>query len=155
VAGTTIHCLLCGARLNFAALPASARVPQQVIGCASCAPNEQKPEGDLVFRLRRSANSATLAFGWIRVKPSAIEALIEAKQCAIEFMMRHLTGDPSDVDEDAYCQCRDDDAVVLTTTHGRRVSKYRTSVGRWLWVVTIPWRDGAVTTLGQPHKEPS
>lgn len=106
-----------------------------------------------MFRLRRSADSAPRAFGWIRVKPSAIEALIEAKQCAIEFLMRHVTGDPSDLDEDAYCRCRDDDAVVLTTTPGRRVSMYRTSVGSWLWVVTIPWKDGSVTTIGQPRED--
>jgi hypothetical protein len=153
MAGTTIHCVLCGGNLRFGSLPPGARLPRQVVGCASCSPQEQKPEGDLLFRLQKTANSATLALGWVRAKASAIEALIESQQCAIEFLTRHVTGDPSDLDEDAYCRCRDDDAVVLTTTHGRRVSVYRTSAGRWLWVVTVPWKDGSVTTIGQPHEE--
>lgn len=83
--------------------------------------------------------------GQIVATPGAIEALAEADQGVLDFLLRHVTGDWGDV-------VREDAAEnELALTEGFRVfSVYRTTKGTKLWIITEA--DRSVTTLLLPSE---
>lgn len=81
--------------------------------------------------------------GQIVATPGAIEALNEADQGILEFLLRHVTGDWGEID-------REDAAEnALALTEGFRIfSVYRTNKGVKLWLITEA--DRSITTLLLP-----
>lgn len=89
--------------------------------------------------------SAKFPLGQIVATPGALQALNEASQGVLEFLIRHATGDWGDI-------CKDDAAEnELFLQEGFRIlSAYRTSKGVKFWVITEA--DRSVTTLLLPSE---
>ena len=83
--------------------------------------------------------------GQIVATPGAIEALHEADQGILEFLLRHVSGDWGETG-------REDAAEnELALTEGFRIfSVYRTRLGVKLWLITEA--DRSVTTLLLPEE---
>lgn len=90
-------------------------------------------------------NKAKFSTGQITATPGAIDALNEADQGILEFLLRHVTGDWGEVG-------REDAAEnELALTEGFRIfSVYRTNKGTKLWIITEA--DRSVTTLLLPQE---
>jgi hypothetical protein len=69
--------------------------------------------------------------GQIVATPGALEALQDASQQPHEFLIRHVTGDWGDLDEED--QSLNDSAV---SDGSRILSAYQTSKGERIWIVT-------------------
>lgn len=92
--------------------------------------NELKP----LFRL-----------GHIVGTPGALDALVEAKQEPIELLLRHVTGDWGDLEDE------DKKENELSVKEGFRIlSAYNMDTGVKVWVIT-EW-DRSVTTLLLPEE---
>ena len=81
--------------------------------------------------------------GQIMATPAALEALRQSQQSAIEFVLRHASGDWGDLSQSD--QRQNEWAVV----HGARIlSVYHTRQGCCLWVITEA--DRSATTIVLP-----
>ena len=79
------------------------------------------------------------------VTPGALQALNEADQSPLEFLMRHACGDWGEVCEE------DREENELSLREGfRLMSVYRTNQGKRLWVITEA--DRSVTTILLPEE---
>jgi len=83
--------------------------------------------------------------GQIVGTPGAIGALIEAEQEPVELLLRHVTGDWGDLDEE------DKKENELSVKDGFRIlSAYKLETGEKVWVIT-EW-DRSVTTILLPEE---
>jgi hypothetical protein len=90
------------------------------------------------------------SLGQLVATPSALEALQNAGQKAIEFLQRHARGDWGDVCEE---DRRLNDQALLDGS--RLLSAYRTSLGERLWIITEAVDDSgqrAATTVLLPSE---
>ena len=69
--------------------------------------------------------------GQIVATPGALEALQAAGQQPHEFLVRHLSGDWGDLDDEDRGL---NDAAVIDGS--RLLSAYTTGKGEWLWIIT-------------------
>lgn len=94
---------------------------------------------------QQSKTTAKFPLGQIVATPGALQALNESSQGALEFLIRHASGDWGDI-------CKDDAAEnELSLQEGFRIlSAYRTTKGVKLWVITEA--DRSVTTLLLPDE---
>jgi hypothetical protein len=90
-------------------------------------------------------NKAKFSTGQIAATPGAIEALTQADQGILDFLLRHVTGDWGEV-------CKEDaEENELSLREGfRLLSAYRTRLGVRLWIITEA--DRSVTTLLLPEE---
>lgn len=89
--------------------------------------------------------SAKFPLGQIVATPGALEALNEAGQGVLEFLIRHATGDWGDIDREDAAENQ------LALTEGFRIlSVYRTRNSVKFWVITEA--DRSVTTLLLPSE---
>jgi hypothetical protein len=90
-----------------------------------------------------TTGAARLPLGQTFITPAAHEAILEAGQLPLEFLLRHQSGDWGDVCEE------DRRENELSLAHGfRLLSSYRTSEGEKLWVITE--HDRSATTILLP-----
>ena len=92
-----------------------------------------------------TAGAARFPLGQTFITPGAQEAIREAGQLPLEFLLRHQTGDWGDL-------CGEDKREnEASTVNGFRIlSKYHTAEGEALYVIT-EW-DRSVTTILLPSK---
>ena len=69
--------------------------------------------------------------GQVLATPSALEALQDAGQQPHEFLIRHLTGDWGDLDQEDKAQ---NDAALIDGS--RLLSAYQTRKGERIWIIT-------------------
>lgn len=93
----------------------------------------------------QSKKTALFPLGQIVATPGAVEALSEADQGVLEFLIRHATGDWGEV-------CKEDAAEnELSVKEGFRIlSTYRTNKSVKIWIITEA--DRSVTTLLLPEE---
>lgn len=84
--------------------------------------------------------------GQIVATPGALEALQQAEQTPIEFLMRHVRGDWGDV-------CTEDaEANEMSLRDGSRLlSSYRTNKGLKLWIITEADRSSTCVLLPEEY----
>lgn len=88
-----------------------------------------------------TAEAARLPLGQIFITPGAQEAIREAGQLPLEFLLRHQSGDWGDL-----CGADKRENEVSTVNGFRILSKYHTSEGKALYVIT-EWDRSATTIL--------
>ncbi len=92
-----------------------------------------------------AGKSVRFSFGQVVATPGALAALREAGDVAYLFILRHVTGDWGDLDEED-CQANED----ALRRGSRLLSAYRTSLGVKIWIITEA--DRSVTTLLLPEE---
>lgn len=84
--------------------------------------------------------------GQLVATPGAHQALLSAGQSPLPFLMRHLSGDWGEVDEE------DARTNELAVSHGRRImSVYRTRRGTRLWLITEADRSATTFLLREEY----
>ena len=85
------------------------------------------------------------SLGQVVGTPAALDALIEAKQEPVALLMRHVTGDWGDLEDE------DKEENELSVQEGFRIlSAYKLETGVKVWVIT-EW-DRSVTTILLPEE---
>ena len=91
----------------------------------------------------QGADAARFALGHTVITPGAEEALAIAGQTAIGFLRRHMAGDWGELSDD---DVRENE---LSLEQGSRLlSRYETTKGERLWIITEP--DRSATTILLP-----
>jgi hypothetical protein len=86
-----------------------------------------------------------LRLGRLLVTPGALAAITESGESPWQFLVRHMTGDWGDLDDED--KRRNDEAVKAGS---RILSAYATAKGQRLWVITEA--DRSATTLLLPEE---
>lgn len=92
---------------------------------------------------QRESGVARFTLGQTLITPGALEALQISGQTAIEFLRRHISGDWGELSDD------DVKENELSLEQGfRLLSRYQTSKGERLWIITEA--DRSATTILLP-----
>lgn len=109
-------------------------------GAIADSPSDEQPPND-----RRDAGQPLFLTGRIVATPDALTALERVNQSPAEFLRRHAAGDWGELDSHDIAENE------YSLTHGfRLLSRYRTTAGETLWIITEA--DRSVTTLLLPEE---
>src|SRR5690348_3859849 len=91
----------------------------------------------------QEASAARFTLGRILITPGAQEALQLAGHTAVDFLCRHVTGDWGELSDE------DVKGNEASLEQGFRIlSRYQTTKGEWLWIITEA--DRSATTILLP-----
>ncbi len=160
--GTTVTCSACGAPVEIKVAGPFSGAEIAAPFCSACTDQQFRNEGGAILTLRRQLNGSRFSLGKIIVTAGAVAALAETSQHAVEFLMRHVTGDwgvlgcceetkLSADEERRGWEATDDPAKInkwnLLNRRDRLMSEYATNQGTRVWVVTDLDGVGGTTVL--------
>jgi len=155
-------CSACGAPLKLDVAQPFAEAEVAAALCPTCTDQQFLDQGGAVLTLRSELQDARFALGKVTITTGAVEALADASQHAVEFLVRHVRGDWGNY---GHCdeiqltaderqrgwEATDDSGKInksnLLSRRDRVMSEYTTSLDRRLWVITCLDGDGGTTVL--------
>jgi hypothetical protein len=156
------RCAACGTAFEADVPLSFASAKMAAPFCQACAALQFLGGGGVIFELSNETAGARFALGKVTITGGAIAALADAGEHAASFLARHVRGDwgeNGDFDQIKLTQderncgweATDDSGKInksnVLAKRDRVLSRYATSLGIRLWVITSLDRSGGTTVL--------